>query len=291
MVVVMSAVLTSVLLSYIFIPRSLESPVSEEANLENEQLAVVVQAGTEASIEPAVNRRDLGLDSDRVDPLDAAGVVQSLDAAVMDLGSPQDMRVKKTTKSVPPKKRQTPRKTSAPNRKKKQRSKSNPALAARTSKMQIVTPSKSSTRPDATVQTKIRKNTVDAGVSTTSDPVDSSVQAKVIKPQGPSLKMLTGGIVMSTKAAKTGNGGYQISSTGDLFQTTISGIKISLRLSAPRGRFLLSAQARPWANITVDGRKLGGTPLAAFPLASGTHTIEFTTTQDTKAAFRLELSR
>ncbi|MGB0646102.1 MAG: hypothetical protein ACPGQS_02945, partial [Bradymonadia bacterium] len=119
-------------------------------------------------------------------------------------------------------------------------------------------------------------------------PADAATESP---PQVPAISFKVPGSVVRTKARTLTPGTYQLSDRGDLFKLTIDELKLFLRLSAPRGRFLLSANASPWANIMVDGRKLGGTPLAAFPLTPGRHTLVFSTAKGKQVALSFELVR
>ena len=49
---------------------------------------------------------------------------------------------------------------------------------------------------------------------------------------------------------------------------------LSLRRPARQGWLLVLA--RPWADVTVDGRRVGETPLARIPLAPGSHGVVLT---------------
>ena len=71
----------------------------------------------------------------------------------------------------------------------------------------------------------------------------------------------------------------------------VRGTKVYLRLSAPRGRFLLSVQTRPWTTVSVGDKALGVTPLAAFPLSSGVQTIVLQPEKGEKISLPLRLSR
>lgn len=46
-----------------------------------------------------------------------------------------------------------------------------------------------------------------------------------------------------------------------------------LAISLPNGR--LSINAVPWADVTIDGKPIGTTPLANVPVTIGQHTIVF----------------
>lgn len=43
----------------------------------------------------------------------------------------------------------------------------------------------------------------------------------------------------------------------------------------PRGTATLSVNANPWANVTIDGRSLGTTPIRRVTISAGAHTLRF----------------
>jgi len=63
--------------------------------------------------------------------------------------------------------------------------------------------------------------------------------------------------------------GYKESHTVDV----VPGRTTTLTVAAPTGR--VNINARPWANVAVDGRSLGETPLSDVTLPLGRHTVVF----------------
>ncbi len=63
--------------------------------------------------------------------------------------------------------------------------------------------------------------------------------------------------------------GYNESATVDIQP----GQTATVKLAPPRGR--VNINARPWANVVIDGRKVGQTPLAAVSLPVGRHEVVF----------------
>jgi hypothetical protein len=55
--------------------------------------------------------------------------------------------------------------------------------------------------------------------------------------------------------------------------TVAPGKTVSIRIDAPK--VPVSLNARPWADITVDGDSVGQTPIANLPLTIGSHEIVF----------------
>ena len=293
MVVLLSAVLTSALLSYIFLPRSLENMVNESVISESTSPeTVTVTTPEKAMTDMRILGRDQEGDSLVLDSADVGKSDVTVDFSLPDLGSKTvDAMPKPSAKPVFRKRRSKPaqaqNKRVKPSKSKKVRTASSVGAVEGRSDTKVAP----TTPLTPKVDTQANRPSPDAAMPNTPSVSEQSVVKESPDVLVPSLRLLTGGIEFTTKATKKNNGGHRISSTGDLFQVTVNGIKVSLRLSAPRGRFLLSAQARPWANIVVDGRALGGTPLAAFPLASGTHEIVFSTAEGKRAALRIALSR
>jgi serine/threonine protein kinase len=280
-VVVMSALLTAGLLSYLVLPPSIDSTTVPKTLVE-EVIVLPVQAAMDAllilkppssSDGQVAQTLDLGVNSDSTPDVGSARTDAKVEMARG--GEPKRTISKRKTKT---KARRVSSKHSS------SKTRNTDVLSANISQVP---------KPKAQPKVEIAspKIKADAGVPDVVSPVGQPPAKEVETPIGPVMKLLTSGVVFKTRAEPAPKGGHQISDKGDLFQLRLNEIKISLRISAPRGRFLLSAQARPWANIAVDGRELGGTPLAAFPLASGAHEIAFKTTEGKHAVLRVNLSR
>ncbi|MEQ1759358.1 MAG: PEGA domain-containing protein [Vicinamibacterales bacterium] len=56
--------------------------------------------------------------------------------------------------------------------------------------------------------------------------------------------------------------------------TILPGQLRTLRIQIPAGQ--VSVNARPWANVTVDGMAVGETPLGNLPMSAGVHQVVFT---------------
>ena len=87
-------------------------------------------------------------------------------------------------------------------------------------------------------------------------------------------------IIGTTRAARVmlpaGTHNLVLSKAGLEFQTTMAvriegGKTVSRAIPLPTG--LLSINAVPWANVTVDGGEVGTTPLANIPLPIGSHEV------------------
>jgi hypothetical protein len=69
------------------------------------------------------------------------------------------------------------------------------------------------------------------------------------------------------------------------------GPQVTLRVTAENGRFFADFGAQPAAaHILVDGRDMGGTPLASTPLAAGTRSIRLQDEAGGETRFTLELA-
>src|SRR4029079_14892001 len=55
--------------------------------------------------------------------------------------------------------------------------------------------------------------------------------------------------------------------------TVIAGKGTTLELAAPQA--MVSANARPWADVLVDGKNIGQTPIANFAIPIGAHEVLF----------------
>lgn len=107
----------------------------------------------------------------------------------------------------------------------------------------------------------------------------------------PQLSFENSAANLRTDATKLGPNQYSISESGTLFRTEQNGVTIMMRFAAPRGRFLLTIQTQPWTNVFVNGKELGGTPLASFPLGSGRHLIKVKSETGATALIPVKLSR
>ena len=131
--------------------------------------------------------------------------------------------------------------------------------------------------------------------TSTSQGVDASIPGlktpAVPSAPAPQLSWETSAFTLNTNAAKLGPNQYSISESGTLFRTEQNGVKIMMRFAAPRGRFLMTIQTQPWTNVFVNGKELGGTPLASFPLGSGRHLIKVESEAGAAVSIPLKLSR
>jgi serine/threonine protein kinase len=279
-VVIMSALLTAGLLSYLVLPRATDSALNSTQNTPA-VLPVVALADAQVSLKTPGNS-----DAQPIPLPDLGGAPSNIDFGLQakDAQAPLDKVPSATADS-----RKLLSKRKLPKGQSPTISKGSKRADGLSSKATSVAKRKSPPKVEQAPPKQTLK--ADVGVMDAAVPIKQPPAQKVAEPSGPAIKLLTSGLTFNTKAKALTGGGHRISDKGDLFQVRVNGIKISLRLSAPRGRFLLSAQARPWANIIVDGRKLGGTPLAAFPLASGSHEIKFNTTDGKHVALRVVLSR
>lgn len=134
-------------------------------------------------------------------------------------------------------------------------------------------------------ETIIRRNVVIRSGSTSS--IDASLAtsesaAGWLALTSPVELTLTEGdqVIGTTKAARVmlpaGTHNLSLSNVGLEFQTPLSvrieaGKTLTRPVSLPTG--LLSINAVPWANVSVDGAEIGTTPLANVPLPIGTHEV------------------
>jgi len=134
-------------------------------------------------------------------------------------------------------------------------------------------------------ETTIRRNVVIRSGSTSS--VDASLASSEsaagwLALTSPVELTLTEGdqVIGTTKAARVmlpaGTHNLSLSNVGLEFQTTLAvriegGKTLTRPVALPTG--LLSINAVPWANVSVDGAEIGTTPLANVPLPIGTHEV------------------
>ena len=139
--------------------------------------------------------------------------------------------------------------------------------------------------PDAQIAKVAPVVTPDAGIA----------EKKPIPPKPPApmpqIRLRTSGLFFSTTAPKLGPNRFAIGKAGALLSTRSKGILVMLRFQAPRGRFLMTVQTRPPTNVFLNGRGLGGTPLASFPLGSGGQVIEVKTEAGVSVRIPISLSR
>jgi hypothetical protein len=134
-------------------------------------------------------------------------------------------------------------------------------------------------------ETTIRRSVIIRNGST------SSVDASLASPEStagwlaltsPVELTLTEGdqVIGTTKATRVmlpaGTHNVALSNAGLEFQTTLAvriegGKTLTRAVVLPTG--LLSINAVPWANVSVDGAEIGTTPLANVPLTIGTHEV------------------
>ena len=141
------------------------------------------------------------------------------------------------------------------------------------------------------VKVEVRDLGIPDGVASDSIQADAALPPEPKQIPKPKITLLNATLKLTSRAEKLGPNAFVISAEGDLFKTTVDGIKVYLRLSAPRGRFLLSVQTQPWTTVSVGDKSLGGTPLAAFPLGSGVHQIHLKPEKGAPISLRLRLSR
>jgi hypothetical protein len=75
-------------------------------------------------------------------------------------------------------------------------------------------------------------------------------------------------------------GSHQLALASDAYQfhetrrvQTVAGRTVPLRVDAPRAAF--SANARPWADVLIDGVPVGQTPISNLPVTVGPHNVVF----------------
>jgi PEGA domain len=95
------------------------------------------------------------------------------------------------------------------------------------------------------------------------------------------LQVIEGGVVVGTSSAakimlQAGRHDLELANTLVSFRTTLSvdvpaGKTVSNTVAIPNGS--VSINALPWANVSIDGRAIGSTPIANLEVPLGTHEV------------------
>ncbi|MBV70034.1 MAG: hypothetical protein CMH52_01670 [Myxococcales bacterium] len=141
--------------------------------------------------------------------------------------------------------------------------------------------------PKAPVEMALRKRPVvpvkvdqTSAVSTVSAPVVKSASDGLDKPtlNGPRLRPGTGGTRFRTLGKGPINGWYELSQSGRLLTAkSPDGLRLIVRVFNRNSRFSAAIHSKPSGELTINGTRLGETPIASAPLSTGTHRVRVQT--------------
>ncbi|MEE2789136.1 MAG: protein kinase [Myxococcota bacterium] len=118
------------------------------------------------------------------------------------------------------------------------------------------------------------------------------VKVAPVSLEGHRFRLLTRSGSVQTKASPLGRGWRRVSGSGTMIKVTdVTGAIVRMRLRGRSGRFDATIHAKPNADLIIDGRAMGSTPMASIPLREGLQNLVINFTSGASLSLGLELGR